>query len=94
MNPSLRDLEEVISIRQQIDALEKSLSAILGGSRVKPKALQAAKRFLARHEKLLARKLGENDPRVLALQAAKRNTGKSSLTISAKPDGVGAVFQR
>jgi hypothetical protein len=45
MNPSLRELEQALSIRRQIDALEKRLSAILEGSRTKPKvSSRAAKR--------------------------------------------------
>src|SRR5260370_21074000 len=42
MNLSLRNLQQALSIRRQIDALEKRLSAILGGSRAKPKAPRAA----------------------------------------------------
>ena len=38
MKPSVRDLEQALSIRRQINALEKRLAAILRGSIAKPKA--------------------------------------------------------
>jgi hypothetical protein len=38
MKPSVRDLEHALSIRRQINALEKRLAAILRGSIAKPKA--------------------------------------------------------
>jgi hypothetical protein len=41
MKPSVRDLEHALSIRRQINALEKRLAAILRGSVAKPKAARA-----------------------------------------------------
>ena len=37
MKPSVRDLEQALSLRRQINALEKRLAAILRGSIAKPK---------------------------------------------------------
>jgi hypothetical protein len=38
MNPSVRDLEQALSIRREINALEKRLAAILGGPAARSKA--------------------------------------------------------
>jgi hypothetical protein len=40
----VRDLEQALSIRRQIDVLEKRLSAILAGSLAKPKAPRARRK--------------------------------------------------
>src|SRR5439155_11220325 len=47
MDISIRALEEAVSIRRQIDNLEKRLSAILSGARARPAAGGASRRVSA-----------------------------------------------